>query len=630
MRIQQYYIPGRKFNDNSNIIIDREGSTNISGDKVEFINKNKLNNFLPVLSGAKKIEEISNYPILDNTRTEEGMKFWNSYIRNNIPNTKNKDANLIRSFVENNEGRTWSSLSEEEKKNAFNTSQYKQFESNFPSIAPFIGFRSMEIPDADSITFSEYVDEINTFLDSDILSKPSVQSEINSEVEANREDIISNLLRNKKGLGLNSSKRDALVKLSFDFQGEPINLYTYLKDIPNGITDDAMASELESHPSLINNYVSGTNSELIRLTKAYAAAYNAVGENLTANVVGVNEELEDRAEKGASRLNNTKEDGIVAKSQRGEIPFAQGLKDPIKVLSIIADPNQTSRFRKSPNKDLDIESPNREAVISKNKFTNKPLTKATEDINPATLVASLKIDNPEVEGEVAEDVRKAIDSFYNNVDLEKRANNIYISNSIIEDIENGNESQLENLFKIIKGGEVDISLSKSGGREGMRYEHALPIKAIAETLRKLYNGYNEFLGDADIFNLTLFGEAAMNLIGSLYTIAYLDVIQDKNLESGGYVSSVTNAQLTDIDGLVDEYIEAMVDDNFSTADLRDLTDSIMDRYDVSGIGVTKLNDFFNGKNSMPLGIPRKALADTTTLEESKKPVLTNILFGYYG
>ena len=96
MVIQQHYIPGKGFDDNSNIIISREDSPSIYGDKIDFINKNKLNNFLPVLAGKSKIKDISEYPILDNTRTEEGLSFWNSVIKNNIPVSKNRDANVIR------------------------------------------------------------------------------------------------------------------------------------------------------------------------------------------------------------------------------------------------------------------------------------------------------------------------------------------------------------------------------------------------------------------------------------------------------------------------------------------------------------------------------------------------------
>ena len=271
---------------------------------------------------------------------------------------------LLEKFVEDNKGRTWDSLSDEEKKNAFSTQQYKTFEKNLPSIAPYIGFRSKEIPDLESLPFTDFQNEINDFLDSDIQGKQSMSSKVTDETESNREDIISNLLRSRRNLGRVSDKKDVLAKLSFDFEGEPIVLYTYFKNIPNGISDERLASELESHPSLMNNYVSDSVTELQRLTKAYAAAYNAVGNNnLEAqtvevpvsqyfnrqrgdNTIQASRDLENKTERAASRLNNTQPDSIVMKSQNGEIPFSGGSRNPREILSIIADPNNTSRFRK--------------------------------------------------------------------------------------------------------------------------------------------------------------------------------------------------------------------------------------------------------------------------------------------
>ena len=271
-------------------------------------------------------------------------------------------------------------------------------------------------------------------------------------------------------------------------------------------------------------------------------------------------------------------------------------------------------------------------MLSKNLFTSKPLTVSQNDIDPQKLISILDdLENEageEVEDGVKKSVKAAVDSFYNNVDTDVRSDKLYIGNTILKDIEDKNLSQLENLFKLDDRGRVTIASAPTGGDKGIRYEHILPYKQIGIILKKLYTEAKGIYGDE--FDPALYGEAALNLIGSLYSIAYVDVIQDKNLESGGYQSRIANSKVTDIDGIVNQYIEAMIDGKIDEIELKNIEDFILDRYDISGIGVTKLDDAFGGNDSLPLGIPRKALADTTTLEESKKPTLTNMLFGYYG
>lgn len=214
--------------------------------------------------------------------------------------------------------------------------------------------------------------------------------------------------------------------------------------------------------------------------------------------------------------------------------------------------------------------------------------------------------------------------------------NYYIDKTMADAIKrNKKPIGIKNFFTVDKNGNIT---KRKGAKRKYTYEHLTPVLALTRMINFIHLKRNKE-GNPDKVSSDV-----EKILDKFYTIAYIenqkgdrlnrwlqseapDLVYDKlsvkpdNLKSGKEEKYPT---LTSKSGnmTADEFMNRVDSINF---------EDMLQRYSGMGIEIESLDGFFEKEDSISLDnfTANDLNLPTTSISENRKPVLTNILFGYY-
>ena len=420
-------------------------------------------------------------------------------------------------------------------------------------------------------------------------------------------------LENDNRKGGASSKKSVPVKLSISDINDinqkpfsnPLDYYTVIDNIPleTEVDVDLLQSIIKDE-----NYY--PNKEPI---KRELDLFTNLSDNIDIELLDV---PEDTPVEDIYRSNQSNEGSVYDEANKFEQNFSvedymSYLKDPNNI--IMGSPDSLKTMRSNADKIVEIPRSIFTAKVGEKDLDKKEFSKG-------------------ITSEASVDKRTAFDSLYNSLDQAQQENKIYIGSTLLKGLEKGNVQSLRKYFVSDENGNIDriseSGLNKALGR-GIRYEHVVPIKVLGELVGVMYDGMQE----SGNFNKKQFSEDAQSLVSRLYTIAWIDRDEDDILTKSGLRETMGPSFMTD-------FAEMLSDGTIDDAEESKITKAIFSRYKLANIqqNTKKLNDVFGSNKSIALPpIKNKDLrpkidpkGGDIRIRESKKPVLTNLLFGYYG
>ena len=236
------------------------------------------------------------------------------------------------------------------------------------------------------------------------------------------------------------------------------------------------------------------------------------------------------------------------------------------------------------------------------------------------------------------DVRNFIENYRKQV--EGNSDNYYIDYKLVDALDKGDIRKVNRYLFTNRSGDVDVRKPDKAKKTGLRYEHTVPVLFLARLINMISSEWKKKSDAGEVSESEAtekIKEYSKKVIDKLYTITWLNLIDDSIVDNTREKSDVKHT-LYDRLGLKTTtpkqpiFLKSDVSIEDFYDKIEDVTeDDIMMRYHMKNKPV-KLNDFFGGGTDRSFDNIKKSDAslDIGIQKESKQPMLTNLLFGYYG
>ena len=231
-------------------------------------------------------------------------------------------------------------------------------------------------------------------------------------------------------------------------------------------------------------------------------------------------------------------------------------------------------------------NPNMAPILSKDLFLNFKKSQGAPSSTYQELGTGIK-DN---------DFRSFIER--KKAEVEGIEENYYIDKLVLELIEQGEKGDpdpeaLRQYFTVDKRGNIVMRQRTKSSDFGLRYEHTLPVKAMEDFFNRYYERKLQYFDSENDPNFKKqIEEEVSKIIKTLYTIAYIDMDNDRLLDAN-YKSTVPQDVLKKMEQM--EFNE-----NGELEKMGIGFDDIEKRYTKYGVKVIPLSQLFKGGNKLPL------------------------------
>lgn len=315
-----------------------------------------------------------------------------------------------------------------------------------------------------------------------------------------------------------------------------------------------------------NNSQEKTNKQIVRALLAIAKEQNLDYQVTTTGPIQPNNI------KGLLKKNST--ESLNPRNLRRKI---KGRPDLDKFLADL--------IRSTDTRDGGI-NPNMAPLLSKNLFLNFKKGGSKPSSTYQELGAGIK-DN---------DFRGFIER--KKSEVEGIEENYYIDKLVLDLIEQGEQGDpdpeaLRQYFTVDKRGNITMRQRTKSSDFGLRYEHTLPVKAMEDFFNRYYERKLQYFDNENDPNFkNQLEEEVSKIIKTLYTIAYIDMDNDRLLDAN-YKSTVPQDVLKKMEQM--EFNE-----NGELEKMGIGFDDIEKRYTKYGVKVIPLKQLFKGGNKLPL------------------------------
>ena len=242
-------------------------------------------------------------------------------------------------------------------------------------------------------------------------------------------------------------------------------------------------------------------------------------------------------------------------------------------------------------------------------------------------------------GETSIEVRNFIEKYRKT--LADNSDNYYIDSKLVKALENGDTKKINRFLFTNRNGDIDVRRPSKSNKTGLRYEHTVPVLFLARVMNLISQEWNKKVESGEISEQEAesnIKEYSQKLIDKLYTITWLNLYDDGVLDTSREKSDSTYSLYNKLGLVRPSSIKSPIafKPNVSIEDFYDNIDDVteedvMERYHMTEKPI-KLDDFFKGGDERVFDNIKKAdtALDIGVRKENKQPLLTSLIFGYYG